>query len=269
MPGLVFTAPYAENIETIINPQELIDLYFYGIKITEPDGSEMPTSTLETFIKSAQQEIEKFLNIKIAVQEVKETLDFYRDDWQQWGYIKTTYPVIKPLELTGRIGDVEQVRYPPEWLSSRKTADDDLWFRNIFLVPGHNSPAAGQVVFTGALPMIGLSTNATIPNYWTVRYITGMCSAPMDLINAIGMLAAINVFHIMGDLILGAGIASQSIGIDGLSQSISTTSSATNAGYGARIIGYVETLNGKSVNDTNGLLKRLKNYYKGFTFNVF
>ena len=40
----------------------------------------------------------------------------------------------------------------------------------------------------------------------------------------------------------GAGIASYSLGIDGLSQSISSTSSATNAGYGARILGYVDDL---------------------------
>jgi hypothetical protein len=36
-------------------------------------------------------------------------------------------------------------------------------------------------------------------------------------------------------LVLGAGIASTSLGIDGLSQSISSTASAENNAYGARI----------------------------------
>lgn len=58
---------------------------------------------------------------------------------------------------------------------------------------------------------------------------------PMDLINLTGKLATFGPLGIAGDLILGAGIAAQSIGVDGLSQSISSTSSATNAGYGARI----------------------------------
>ena len=61
---------------------------------------------------------------------------------------------------------------------------------------------------------------------------------PMDLINLTGKLASFGPLGIAGDLILGAGIASQSIGVDGLSQSISSPSSATNAGYGARIIQY-------------------------------
>mgnify|MGYP000160127553 FL=1 len=61
---------------------------------------------------------------------------------------------------------------------------------------------------------------------------------PMDLINLTGKLATFGPLGIAGDLILGAGIAAQSIGVDGLSQSISSTSSATNAGYGARILQY-------------------------------
>jgi len=42
----------------------------------------------------------------------------------------------------------------------------------------------------------------------------------------------------MGDLILGAGIANQSISIDGLSQSIGTTQSAMYGGASARVESY-------------------------------
>ena len=65
---------------------------------------------------------------------------------------------------------------------------------------------------------------------------------------------------IAGDLILGAGIAAQSIGVDGLSQSISSTSSATNAGYGARIIQYQ-----KEIAET---VKRIKLIYDEIKFVV-
>ena len=74
---------------------------------------------------------------------------------------------------------------------------------------------------------------------------------------AIGKTAAINIFHIAGDLILGAGIASFSLGVDGLSQSISSTSSATNAGYGARILGYQD--------DIKKMMPILQAKYGGFT----
>lgn len=61
---------------------------------------------------------------------------------------------------------------------------------------------------------------------------------PAGLIQAIGFVAASLPLDTAGDLIAGAGIGAFSIDVDGLSQSIQTTSSATNAGYGAKLISY-------------------------------
>ena len=65
---------------------------------------------------------------------------------------------------------------------------------------------------------------------------------PNNIKQAIGQIAAMLPLDIAGDLIAGAGIASSSIGMDGISQSIATTSSATNAGYGSRIIQFRKEL---------------------------
>jgi len=62
------------------------------------------------------------------------------------------------------------------------------------------------------------------------------------IIRAIQLLSAMLPLNIAGDLLLGAGIASQSIGIDGLSQSVASTASATSAGYGARLINFNKEL---------------------------
>ena len=56
------------------------------------------------------------------------------------------------------------------------------------------------------------------------------------------MLAAILPLDVAGDLIIGAGIARFNIGVDNLRQEVDTTSSATNSGYGARILSYKNTL---------------------------
>lgn len=58
---------------------------------------------------------------------------------------------------------------------------------------------------------------------------------PASIKHAIGLKAALAPLDVAGDLILGAGIANVSRSHDGLSTSIGTTSSATNAGYGARV----------------------------------
>jgi hypothetical protein len=69
------------------------------------------------------------------------------------------------------------------------------------------------------------------------------------------MKASMGALNIAGDLIAGAGIATKSLSMDGLSQSISTTASATNAGYGARILQYNKEIDER--------MKNLRNYYLG------
>jgi hypothetical protein len=55
------------------------------------------------------------------------------------------------------------------------------------------------------------------------------------IIRAVGLMSAMLPLDIAGDLIIGAGISQLSMNVDGLSQYIGTTSSPTNAGYGARL----------------------------------
>lgn len=84
----------------------------------------------------------------------------------------------------------------------------------------------GQEGFT-----LSVSTAPTEPLVinWTVD------TLPADLKQAIGIKGAtLLLLHVAGDLILGAGIASQSLSVDGLSQSIGTTSSAMYSGYSSR-----------------------------------
>lgn len=61
---------------------------------------------------------------------------------------------------------------------------------------------------------------------------------PSAVLDACGLLAAMLPFDTAGDLIIGAGISSLSISMDGISQSIQTTSGVENSGYGARLIQY-------------------------------
>lgn len=66
------------------------------------------------------------------------------------------------------------------------------------------------------------------------------------LLDIIGLTASLPLLDTAGDLIIGAGISNQSISIDGLSQSIGTTSGVENSGYGARAVQYrkrIEELN--------------------------
>lgn len=81
--------------------------------------------------------------------------------------------------------------------------------------------------------------------------------------DTIGKLAAIHALDIAGDLLIGAGIASRSLSMDSLSESIDTTQSAMYAGYSARIIErYLKDLNGQSAAQP-GLLDKIRSFYHG------
>lgn len=78
------------------------------------------------------------------------------------------------------------------------------------------------------------------------------------ILRAVGITSALLPLNIAGDLIAGAGVASQSLSLDGLSQSIATTASATSAGYGARVIQYTKEL--------TTLISNLKSKYRRMNF---
>ena len=65
---------------------------------------------------------------------------------------------------------------------------------------------------------------------------------PPAMLDAVGLAAYMLPGDTQGDLIVGAGIANTSCSFDGLSTSIGTTSSATNAGLGAKLINYSKRL---------------------------
>lgn len=85
-------------------------------------------------------------------------------------------------------------------------------------------------------------------------------TVPEVLIRTVGLLAAILPLDIAGDLIVGAGIARFDISVDNLRQEVDTTSSATNSGYGARILSYKNTL--------KAYMKALKADYQAIKFGV-
>ena len=78
------------------------------------------------------------------------------------------------------------------------------------------------------------------------------------IMRAIGLVSALLPLNVAGDLIAGAGVASQSLGLDGLTQSVTTTASATSAGYGARIIQYTKEL--------QQTIERLRSKYRRMNF---
>jgi len=260
MAKFVYTVKYKKNRGTPISAGELKQRYFFGIPVIDQEGNLISDSDLEFHIESALKELEAELDILIPCQVIEETKDFRSENYAHWGYIKSTYPINEIGEVAGFIGTTRQVIYPNSWISIKRT-NDVIKHRSITIVPNAQANTVDySSIFAGIYPNLGYLGNRNIPNYWNIEYVTGFRYIPEDLLKTIGMKAAIPIFDLLGDIILGAGIASQSIGVDGLSQSVATTSSAENSGYSSRIKSYQTQL--------KELMPAIKKKYSGFTFAV-
>lgn len=263
MPQINYSIKYRKNEGMIMSAEELWTLYFYGVEIVSRDGSKISQDTIRFQLKAAQQEVEKFLEIRMHPQLIEQTLDYTRSDyWAAFPIVKTKLPVKKPLSIIGFLNGIEQIKYPQEWLNS-KTDSEGNYLKKMHIVPtGSTLGNSSGVILSGITAFYGMTASNDIPNYFNVQYVTGFDTdrLPLDIVDLIGKYAAIRLFHIAGDLILGAGVSSLSLGLDGLSQSISSTKSATSSAYSARINGYLK--------DIEEYLKKFKMFYKTFNFTV-
>lgn len=255
MPTLSLTSKYEINNSLIISPEELRDVYLFGTPLKDRSGKELTNRDIQFHIKAATDGLEQFLSLKLTKQVIQENFQFNDTDWKQWGYVRTTYPVVCPLSLIGMLNTTKQITYDKQWLTSKKT-NDGLYHRHFSVVPAGNTTSATMAyVFSGLLPNFGFMNQGRIPDYWMVEYVTGFDKVPENLIQIVGTLAAVNVLRITSDLVLNPGVGSFSLSIDGLSQSVNAK------GYDARIKGYIDDL-------TSRLLPQAKDYYKGFLLSV-
>lgn len=267
MGQLTFTIKYKKNSGLVFSVAEIWAMYLFGIKIDGGQGTSFSNESIRRYIENAQKQVENWFNLRFCKQLVDQTLPYYRQDyWQEFPILLTNYPVREPLSMIGMLNKMEQIIYPQGWLFCEYDTAMGQGKRRISVVPTGSSTTQGnaQVILTGITSQVGMQRFDNIPDYWRVQYITGwdIDDLPMDLLNIVGMLASIPALDVAGDLILGtAGIAGQSLSIDGLSQSISTSISATNAGYGARILSYT-----KQIEET---AKRIRLVYDQPKFRVF
>jgi hypothetical protein len=218
--------------------------YLTDIPLRGLAGEKLSDKAIEQKIRIATEQLEGMLSLRIPRQRILEMQDFERTYFESWGYIRLNHPVYEVNELGGHLNYAHQILYPKGWSSWRRQL---LYGRNIHIVPGQQENLTSATsdfvaVFTGRFPIFGYSSASYIPNYWNIDYTTGWSVVPDDLQDAILKLATMQLLAILGDISFGAGIASSSISIDGLSQSLGTTQSAENSLYSARVGQFVKEL---------------------------
>jgi len=257
----------------IISIQELLDIYLFGIDLTDDSGNPYPTNLYAHSIRAAVDWIEKKLDIPVLRKRYEdERYDYIRDEYGKYIWLD--------LDRAPVIG-VEKVDLylPGDQLAH---SFDQSWFQiqrfngHIQMLPGSGDCGTILLGANGAwMPFIYGASNM-LPGAFRVTYEAGfgrpstldsvspkdpdLDSFPDIIKELVGKVASFGPLNIAGDLLGGAGIASVSLGLDGLSQSYNTTSSATNAGYGARITQYNREL--------KDMIPTIRKYYHGPSLSV-
>ena len=257
---LNYNVSYTIDSELIWSVEEYLVDYLTDIPLRGLGGEKIADKAIEAKIRIATSQMEGYLSIRIPKQRVSEQQDFEREHFENWGAIHANFLVTEVIQLQGQLNFARQIKYPRGWISLKRQIEKA---RNIHIVPGQQEDLQGLqndfvAVFTGKFPIFGYSSANYIPNYWNIDYATGFEEVPYDLQDAVAKTATMQVLAILGDVAFGAGIASKSLSLDGLSQSIGTTQSAENSLYSARIRQFEKELKNE--------LKWLKNRYTGLQF---
>jgi hypothetical protein len=173
-----------------------------------------------------------------------------------YGYVQlNTRPAVEVTKLELNV-ITSVITIPSEWVQLKKKS------AQINLIPYYGMLASSNVANQMLLFMPLMASATYIPQILRVSYVGGIGedeNAPDLLAQLIGMNATTGVLNVLGEIALGgqAALAGYSIGIDGLSQSVSTTASAENAAYGGRIR--------QMEREMTEVVRTLRQYYYGLT----
>ena len=240
-----------------ITPDFLKEVWLWRIPI-EFDDDKLTDQAIQFYIDSAISRAELLLNISIRPKTIEhETYDYRMEEWMGgYGYVQlNTRPAIEVTAMEINV-ITSVITIPKEWVQLKKKS------AQINLIPYYGMLASSNIGNQMLLFMPLMSSTNYIPQILRVSYKGGIADdedAPDLLAQLIGMNATIGVLNVLGEIALGgqAALAGYLIGIDGLSQSVSTTASAENHAYSARVRMYEKEM--------IELTKSLRQYYYGLT----
>ena len=239
---------------TVLTPDDLRYTYMWGIDFKATNGSKFSDEQAQFFIDAATAEMERRLNITIRKRRIKcedvieknhlkrkvdyddeETpYDFSYRKIQRYGMIQTKQrPLLKVTRcMLLNKGHNDDVDLLPSTVLDKKNG----------VIKFLKRPFKPNDTWKGiceAISPFGAETwNSHL--FYSIDYDAGYETSddiPDDLRHNIGIMIAISLLNVIGDGLM-AGFSSSSLSMDGVSESFSSTQSATSAMYGARIMEY-------------------------------
>ena len=239
---------------TIVTPDDCRYTFLWGTDFKATNGSMFTDEQIQWFIDAATAEMARQLNITIVKRRIKSEFtveqrnlkkgvdyddaetpyDFSYRKIQRYGMIQTKQrPILNVTRCTlinkGQNDDVDLL---PSVVPDKKNG----------VLKFLKRPWKPNDTWTGISDSISrYGAETWNPHlFYAVDYDAGFENSdevPSDLRHMIGKMAAISLLNVIGDGLM-SGFSSSSLSMDGVSESFSSTQSATSAYFGARIAVY-------------------------------
>lgn len=240
---------------SVVTPDDCRFTYLWGTDFKATNGQSYTDEQIQYFIDASVADIARRLDITIRKRRIRcnaaerhlvrgsdydvdeAPYDFRYAKIARYGLIKTRQkPIIKLHRLT----------LLSRFLSVRDLTDSTIIDRNKGLLKLMERPVKPSDTSEGIQTAVGMYGNQTIGAhlFYAIDYDAGFETSddvPDDLREVIGKNAAVNLLNVIGDGLM-SGFSSSSLSMDGLSESFSSTQSATSAYFGARIKEYKDDI---------------------------
>jgi len=240
----------------ICTPDDLRETWIWGTDFKATNGSLFTDAQIKYYTDNAIAEIERRLNITIKKKrircnpdkkgfqkgrdyDIEEALyDFKFTRIQRYGAIPLRH---HPIITVHRFDLVSRFQNKERSLLGSTIVDKTKGMLKLMERPLRPSETIRGI--QTATNMYGSET-LSMHLFYDIDYDAGYESAsdvPLDLREAIAKSAAIALLNVVGDGLM-SGFSSSSLSMDGLSESFSSTQSATSAYFGARVKVYQDEL---------------------------
>lgn len=202
----------------VITPMELKNNYLWGWDIMDRNGNPIPLELYRTHILAAQNRVSLATDLILVPTEFVDRQDYYVKDYSNFGYLTLYHrPVLELKSLKIVFADYNVFQFPNEWLRVNKE-EGQLQIFPTFGVLGSLLITRG-----GDWLSVFLRRWTYAPQLWQIEYTAGFekGKVPHVLKDIIAKEAVIGISETFLDLVVGPGVGSSSISVDGVSKSTS------------------------------------------------
>jgi hypothetical protein len=239
----------------LLSVAELKERYLFGVPLADPaTGALLQDSFFQHYIRSAVGYIERRLDLDLSAKVItNERHDFIRQNYWRFQYNKLLHTPVISIQRARLVLPTNQqiIDYPLDWLQLFERTGE------VHVIPGAGQSSVVAVGLTSLWTIMLQHTWDFIPLTFYFDYTSGYTAgnAPPELVDLVGMAAAIGPLSVIGDILFGPGIAGHQTWLDSLKTQTRTTKDGGKGAFASRIAMYERMIEQR--------IQEMRRYYKG------